>query len=139
MPLGVVWWVVAILLGLVAIGIIIALTYLVKEIAGLFTHKPISEEIKATWDKETLISVIGDFEAKLIDEEKLPGPPTPPEELETKSEDELRIYTDELAEMIVPPPVEGLGLALAAAAVLGLGALALGAYAVSQPKEAKKK
>ncbi|MBA7681864.1 hypothetical protein ES703_90206 [subsurface metagenome] len=106
-------------------------TWAIKTIVGTFTHKPISEEIKLAWSKETLIKVIYDFEMKLE------RSPTPPEELEEWSEEELRVYTNELA-AVVAPPAEGLGLAIVAAGVLGLGALAVGAYALSRPKKAVK-
>jgi hypothetical protein len=130
MSLGIAWWAIAIIAAL-AIILIIVITWSIKTIVSSFTHKPISEEIKATWSKDTLIKVIGDFETKLE------RTPTPPEELEKKSEDELRKYCDELASAIAPAP-GGLGLAIAAAGVLGLGALALGAYAMSRPRETGK-
>jgi len=128
--LGIAWWAIAILAAL-AIILIIVITWSIKTIVSSFTHKPISEEVKAAWSKETLIKVIGDFETKLE------RTPTPPEELEKKSEDELRKYCDELASAIAPAP-GGLGLAIAAAGVLGLGALALGAYAMSQPRKTER-
>ena len=130
MSLGIAWWAIAILAAL-AIILIIVITWSIKTVVSSFTHKPISEEIKKTWTNPTLFKVIGDFEAKLE------RTPTPPEELEKKSEDELRKYCDELASAIAPAP-GGLGLAIAAAGVLGLGALALGAYAMSQPRKTER-
>lgn len=130
MSLGIAWWAIAILAAL-AIILIIVITWSIKTIMSSFTHKPISEEVKAAWSKETLIKVIGDFETKLK------RTPTPPEELEKKTDQELRDYCNELAKAIAPP-AEGLGLAIAAAGVLGLGALALGAYAMSRPREIEK-
>jgi hypothetical protein len=130
MSLGIAWWAIAILAAL-AIILIIVITWSIKTIMSSFTHKPISEEVKAAWSKETLIKVIGDFETKLK------RTPTPPEELEKKTDQELRDYCNELAKAIAPP-AEGLGLAIAAAGVLGLGALALGAYAMSRPRETEK-
>jgi len=130
MSLGIAWWAIAIIAAL-AIILIIVITWSIKTIVSSFTHKPISEEIKATWSKDTLIKVIGDFETKLE------RTPTPPEELEKKTDQELRDYTNELASVIAPAP-GGLGLAIAAAGVLGLGALALGAYAMSRPRETGK-
>ncbi|MBA7699730.1 hypothetical protein ES703_108429 [subsurface metagenome] len=80
--------------------------------------------------RETLISLIGDFE------EKLELTPTPSEELEEKSDQELRDYCDELAEKVVPPvPDEWLPLILIGVlGVGGLGAVAV-AYALTKPKE----
>lgn len=135
--IGIAWWAVAILIVL-GIILIIVITYAVKEIAGLFTHKALSEEIKATWSRETLISVIGDFEEKLIAEEKLPGPPTPPEELEKMSDEELRDYTNELAKMVVPPPKPIPWELLAILAILGAGGVAV-AYVMSKPEELEER
>jgi len=132
MSLGIAWWAIAILAAL-AIILIIVITWAIKTIVSAFTHKPLSEEIKKAWSRETLIKVIGDFETKLE------RTPTPPEELEKKSDDELRTYCDELASAIAPAaPGMGLAVAIAAAGVLGLGALALGAYAMSRPRETEK-
>lgn len=119
--LGIAWWAIAILAAL-AIALIIVITWLLKTIVSSFTHKTLSEEIKKTWSRETLISVIGDFE------EKLKRTPTPPEDLEKKSDDELRTYCDQLAETIAPAP--GLGLVIAAVGVLG--ALTLVGFAMAK-------
>jgi len=128
MSLGIAWWAIAILAAL-AIILIIVLTWAIKTVAALFTHKALSEEIKATWSRESLISVIGDFETKLE------RTPTPTEDLDKKTDQELRDYCNELASAIVPP-TEGLGLALAIAGVgiLGLGALGLAAYSMGKPE-----
>lgn len=84
--------------AVLAILFIIAITFLVKTIHTLFfEHKPLSDEIKKTWDKETLIAVIGDFEAKLD------LSPTSAEELESMSSGGLREYCDQLAEIVAPP------------------------------------
>lgn len=125
MPLGITWWAVAILAAL-AIALILVITWAAKQIAGIFVHKPISEKIKLTWSSATLISAIGDFEAKLE------RTPTPAEELEKMSDEELRVYCDQLAEVIAPPEAEfpwaivalvgGIAvLGVAAAAALGAG------------------
>lgn len=128
MSLGIAWWAIAILAAL-AIILIIAITWSIKTIISAFTRKPISEEIKKAWSRETLISATNDFEVVLERE------PTPPEEFEGKSDQELRDYCDELAEEIAPP-IEGAGLALAlaAAAVLGMGGLALVGMAMGKPE-----
>ena len=132
MSLGIAWWAIAILAAL-AIILIIVITWAIKTIVSSFTHKALSEEIKATWSRESLISVIGDFETKLE------RTPTPTEDLDKKTDQELRDYCNELASAIVPP-TEGLGLALAIAGVgiLGLGALGLAAYSMGKHTEKKR-
>ena len=132
MSLGAWWLGPAIILALVGI-IIIATPWAIKTIMTLFKRNPALEDVKPGWKKETLILTIQDSE------EYWERPLTPVETLEAMSEEELREYLDKIAEEEVKPPDGGLGLAIAAAAVLGLGALALGAYAVSRPTEAKKK
>ena len=130
MPLAIAWWVafIIVVIGLIAL-IIVTYTFIIKPLT--YKHKPISEEIKATWSRDSLISVIGDFE------QELERTPTPPEELEKKTDQELRDYCDELAEAIVPPEGAGLGLAIAAAGILGLGALAVMAMGMGKPEEQK--
>jgi len=127
MTLGIAWWAAAILAALAIIGIIV-LTWAIKTIVSSFTRKPLTEEVKKAWTRETLIKVINDFEVKLE------RTPTPPEQLEKKSDQELRDYCNELAKAVAPP-VQGLGLAIAAAGVLGLGALTLMAFAMAKPGE----
>jgi len=83
--------------ALAAIGIIIALTVFSDHVYRFFKHEPLSEEIKLTWSRETLISVIGDFE------EKLDITPKTPEELAAMSDEKLRTYCNEMAEVIAPP------------------------------------
>jgi len=129
-PLGIAWWAIAIL-AVLAIVLIIVITWAAKEIAGLFKRKPGLEDVKPAWTKDTLIKTIQDAE------EYWERTPTPVETLEAMSEEELREHLDTIAEEEVAP-APGLGLAVAAIGVLGLGALALGAYAMSQPKPAKK-
>ena len=132
MSLGIAWWAVAILAAL-AIALIIVITWAAKEIAGLFKRKPGLEEVKPAWKKETLILTIQDAE------EYWERPATPVETLEEMSEEELREYLDQIAEEEVAPEEGiGLGLAIVAAGVLGVGALAVGAYALSRPKKAGK-
>ncbi len=127
--IGIAIWAV-IILAVLAIALIIIITWAIKTVVSAFTHKPISEEIKKAWSRETLISAINDFE------EKLERTPTPPEELEEKSDQELRDYCDELAEEVAPPPSIGaLGIALAAVGVVGLGGLGLVAAFAGRPME----
>jgi hypothetical protein len=132
MPLGVVWWV-AMILVIIALIILIVVTYtfIIKPLT--YKHKAIDEKVKAAWSRETLISAIHDFEAKLK------RTPTPDADLEKKSDQELRDYCNELAEAVAPGAGAGTGLALAAVGILGLGALGVGAYAMSQPKEKPEK
>jgi len=108
----------AILIACLAIAaLIIVITWALKTIVGTFTHQALSEEIKKTWSRESLISVIGDFEAKL---EKTP---TPTEDLEKKSDQELRDYCNSLAKEIVPPVGVGLPLAIAGIGLAAVGLL----------------
>jgi len=132
MSLGVWWLGPAILLALAIILTVIVATLVIKPILAAFKRNPALKDVKPGWKKETLILTIQDSE------EYWKRTPTPVETLQGMSEEELREYLDKIAEEEVPP-VEGLGLAIAAAGVLGLGALALGAYAMSQPRETKKK
>ncbi len=131
MSLGLVWWAAILVVAFAIIAVIIVATLATKTIVGLFKRKPGLEDVKVGWGKETLIKTIQDSE------EYWERTPTPIETLEEMSETDLRHLLNEIAEEEVVPPVEGLGLAIAAAAVLGLGALALGAYALGRPKEAK--
>ena len=131
MALGIAWWALAILAAL-AIILIIVITWSIKTIVSTFTHKPISEEIKAAWSRDTLISVIHDFETKLK------RTPTPDADLQAKTDQELRSYCDELASAVAPSAgAAGLGLALVAAAIVGIGGLALVGMAMGKPKEKK--
>ncbi|MBA7685869.1 hypothetical protein ES703_94298 [subsurface metagenome] len=120
----------AILIAALAIALLIAvITWSIKTIVETFTHKPLSPEIKEPWSRETLISVINDLEVKLE------RTPTPTEELEEKSDQELRDYCDQLAEAIVPPEISPWAIA---ALVGGLGVLGVGAaaaFAMAKPKE----
>jgi len=121
---GIAWWAVAILAAL-AIILIIVITWAVKTIADTFKHKPLSEKIKAAWSKETLIGAINDFEAKLE------RTPTPPEELEKKSDQELRDYCNQLAGEIVPPGIPWWPIAVGA----GVVALGVGIAAATRKRE----
>jgi len=107
-----------ILIAAFALAFLVAvITWSIKTIARTFKHEPISEEIKLTWSRETLISAIQDFEAYLG------RSPTPVEELAPMSDQQLRDYCDELAEVIVPPGVSWLPwLAVGGIALVGVGA-----------------
>ncbi|GAJ08294.1 unnamed protein product, partial [marine sediment metagenome] len=123
-------WAAVIIIVLIILGIIV-LTWSITKIYELFFKPaPLSEEIKEAWSRETLIGAINDFEVKLE------RTPTPPEELEGKSDEELRDYCDQLVEEVVPPEVSWLPLAvLGGLGVLGVGGVAV-AYAMSKkPKE----
>jgi hypothetical protein len=132
MSLGIAWWAVAILAAL-AIALIIVITWAAKEIAGLFNHKPDLEQVKPAWTKEALILTIQDAE------EYWERTPTPVETLEGMSEEELRELLDQIAEEEIPPTEgAGLGLAIVAAGLLGIGALALVGMSMTKKKEPAK-
>lgn len=134
---GIAFWVAILLVILGLIGLIVAATWAWKQTLGKYEHKALSEEIKATWSRATLIRIIGDFETKLIEAGKIPGPPTPPEELEKMSDEELREYCDQLAEWIVPPPSPW-GIVALVGGVGILGVVAAAAFAMAKPKEAAR-
>ncbi|GAH58799.1 unnamed protein product, partial [marine sediment metagenome] len=117
-----------IIFGVLAILFIVAIYFTIKLIDEVFfKRKPISEKIKKTWSKPTLIGAINDFEIELE------LTPTPPAELEGMSEQELRDYCDMLAEEIAPPGVDWLPWAIGA----GVGVLAVGTVAVLAAKKKK--
>ena len=118
---GIALWALIIIAALAIIAVIVAITLSVKTIVRLFTRKPLSEEIKITWSRGTLITIIGDFE------EKQERPPTPPEPLEAMSDQELRDYCDQMAEAIVPPEVDWVALAVVGGIAL-LGACAVAVF-----------
>lgn len=114
--IGIAWWGVAILAALAIIAII-AITWSIKTIAGVFKRKPGLEDVKPGWKKETLILTIQDSE------EYWKRTPTSIETLKEMSEPELRDYLDEMAEEEMP---KGIGWGtIAIIGALGLGALAL--------------
>jgi len=103
-----------------ALGIAIAvaiITWSVKKLVESFQHKTLSEKIKLTWSRETLIGATQDFEVYLN------RSPTPVAELEQMSDQGLRDYCDELAEVIVPPGVVSWlpWLAIGGVALVGVG------------------
>ncbi|MBA7572747.1 hypothetical protein ES708_14533 [subsurface metagenome] len=132
---GIAPWLAIILVCLAIIAVIIVATLAFDHWMEKFKHKPISEEIKKVWSRETLISAINDFVVKL-EETKPEFTPKPPEEIEAMSDDELRDYCDQLAEWIVPPVPDLLPLlVLGGLGVLGVGGVAV-VYAMSKkPKE----
>lgn len=114
---GIPIWVI-ILIAALAIALLIAvITWSIQTITETFTHKPLSPAIKEAWSRETLISTINDFEIKLV------RTPTPAEELEKMSDEELREYCDGLAEEIAPPEVSWWPLVI----IGGVGVLGVGA------------
>lgn len=117
MPIGIVWWAVAILAAL-AIALIIIITWAAKEIAGLFRQKPGLEDVKPAWHKGTLILTIQDAE------EYWERPLTPADTLEAMTEEELREYLDAIAEEEVAPEVSSWAVLVAVGVlgVLGVGA-----------------
>ena len=125
MPIGIVWWAVAIL-AVLAIALIIVLTWAAKEIAGLFKRNPALEDVKPGWSKETLIMTIHDSE------EYWERTPTPDETLQAMSEEELREYLDEMAEAEIPPETAWWPIAVG----VGVAAIGIGvAMAMRKDKE----
>jgi len=124
---GIALWITVIIFALAIIAVIVALTLAFNIVMDRFEHKPISEKIKKTWSKPTLIGAINDFEIELN------LTPTPPSELEGMSEQELRDYCDMLAEEIAPPGVSWLPWAIGA----GVGILGIGAVAVLAARKKK--
>ena len=115
---GIPIWIIIVILALAVTALLLVLTWAIETITKSFTHKPLSEEIKKTWSRETLISAIRDFETKLE------HTPMPIEELNGMEDQELRDYCDHMAEEIVPAPEAS----LVALAVLG-GLVVVGAGA----------
>ena len=124
---GIALWITVIIFALAIIAVIVALTLAFNIVMDRFEHKPISEKIKKTWSKPTLIGAINDFEIELN------LTPTPPSELEGMSEQELRDYCDMLAEEIAPPGVDWMPWAIGA----GVGILGIGAVAVLAARKKK--
>jgi len=108
----------AIIIIVLAIIGIVVLTWSVLTIIKQFKHQALSEALKKTWSRETLISVIGDFEKKLN------RTPTPSDQLQGMGDQQLRDYCDEMAVVIAPPGgVSWLPwIAIGAVAVVGVGA-----------------
>jgi len=131
---GIVWWV-AIILVILALCLLVVLTYyfIIKPLT--YKHKGISPELKEPMSRETLLTLAHDYEVKL-EETKPEFTPTPPEEVEAMSDDELRDYCDLMAEWIAPAK-EGIPWELIAilggVAVLGVGAAV--AVTAGKPKE----
>lgn len=114
----------AVILAALILAIIIALTWSIKTIVGLFTRKPALEDVKVGWGKETLIKTIQDSE------EYWKRTPTPVDTLDGMSEVELRDYLDKIATEEMP---KGIGWGTVAI----LGALGLGALALATRKRKK--
>lgn len=129
MPLGLVWWAAILVVAFAIIAVIIVATLATKTIVELFNRNPALKDAKPAWGKETLVSAIQDAE------EYWEHTPTSPEELDGKSEEELRVLLDEIVEREVPPADEvpwGLIAAVAGIGILGAGAAVVFA---AKPKE----
>ena len=113
------------IIGLFAILFVITRIY-----EMFFKPAPLSEELKKTMSRETLILMANDFE------EFLERPITPVEELDKKSDQELRDYCDQLAVVIVPGAPVSKWWLLGAAAVAVAG-IATYAYYAKGKKEVK--
>ncbi|MBA7686034.1 hypothetical protein ES703_94468 [subsurface metagenome] len=119
-PVGIPLWATILIIALSIALLIVVITWSIDTITKSFTHKPINEEIKKAMSPETLIRLIGDLEVKLE------HPLTPVGELEQMSDEELRVYCDSLAEVIVPPVPSWLPWAIiGGVVVVGGGAAAL--------------
>ncbi|GAI21417.1 unnamed protein product, partial [marine sediment metagenome] len=101
-----------IIIGVLAVLFIIAIYFTIKVIDEVFfKRKPLDEETKGTFSRETLTAMILDLE-----------PETPPETLEGKSDQELRDLVNRLLAEVAPP-VSWWPLAiLAGVVVVGAGA-----------------
>ncbi len=118
-PVGIALWATILIIALSIALLIVVITWSIDTITKSFTHKPINEEIKKAMSPETLIRLIGDLEVKL----ELPLTPT--EELEQMSDEELRVYCDNLADVIVPPAVAWLPLAIVGGVIVVGGGAAI--------------
>ena len=121
--IGIGFWVQFIIFILGLIGVmIVASHFIIKPLT--YKHKGLTPALKEPMSRDTLIGLINDFEVKLIEEGKIPGPPTPPEELEEMSDQGLRDYCDQLAETIAPtePEFPWPWVIIGGVAVLGVGA-----------------
>ncbi|GAI67430.1 unnamed protein product, partial [marine sediment metagenome] len=101
-----------IIIGVLAVLFIVAIYFTIKVIDEVFfKRKPLDEETKGTFSRETLTAMILDLE-----------PETPPETLEGKSDQELRDLVNRLLAEVAPP-VSWWPLAiLAGVVVVGAGA-----------------
>ncbi|MBA7697337.1 hypothetical protein ES703_106002 [subsurface metagenome] len=110
-------WLAIILVCLAIIALIVVATLMWERFQRTFKKKPGLHEVKQAWGKEALILDIQDAE------EYWERTPTPPEELEGKSEEELRDLLDQIAEEELPPVTDMWPLLLLG----GLGVLGVGA------------
>jgi len=108
----------AIILAVLIIVGIIVLTWGIVTVVRSFKHQGLSETLKKTMSRETLISMVGDFEKKLH------RTPTPPEELDAKTHQQLRTYCDEMANAIAPPGFNWMPWVLGGVGVLAVGGIA---------------
>lgn len=132
MSLGLAWWAAILVVAFAIIAVIIVATLAIKTIVALFKRKPELDKVKVGWKKETLILTIQDSE------EYWERTPTPIETLAGMSEDDLRHLLNKIVEEEVPTGGMGLGLVVAGAGVLGLGALAVMAMSMGKKPESKR-
>ena len=112
-----------IIIGVLAVLFIVAIYFTIRVIDEVFfKRKPLDEETKKTFARETLTAMILDLE-----------PETPPETLEGKSDQELRDLLNRLLAEVAPP-VEWWPLAIVAGVVV-VGAGAVIALSAAKPKE----
>lgn len=119
MTTGIAWWAAAIL-AVLAIILILVITWSAKQLAGIFKRYPDLEDVKPGWGKETLMLTIRDSE------EYWERTLTPTKTLEGMSEAELRELLDKIAEEEVPLGINWLPWVIAG----GVGVLGIGAVAV---------
>ncbi|GAH18471.1 unnamed protein product, partial [marine sediment metagenome] len=110
-----------IIIGVLAILFIVAITFAIKTIdAVFFKRKPLDEETKATFSRETLTAMILDL-----------APATPPETLEGMSDQELRDLLNRILAEVAPPVswwpfivlaiIGGVGVTVAVAIISPIG------------------
>lgn len=120
--------------SLIVIGIVIVGWVIENLITAIdqafFNKKPGLEEVKPAWSRETLNKTINDTE------DYLDRPLTPIETLEEMSDEELRVYLDQLGEEVAPP--KEISPWAIVALVGGVGVLGVGAavaFAMAKPTE----
>ena len=124
--IGIPIWVIIIIAALAAVAVIVAVTLAIKTIAALFSHKPDLEAAKQGWTKDTLILTIHDSE------EYWERPITPTDTLQAMTEEEVREYLDDIAEVEIPPETAWWPIAVG----VGVAAVGIG-IAMATKKENK--
>ncbi|GAI82878.1 unnamed protein product, partial [marine sediment metagenome] len=126
---GAIGWVIPwplVIKGALIIAALVLVYFIVKAVTSVFVkHKPLSEEVKKQWSRETLVGMIMDLR-----------PAYSQEQLEGASDQELRDILNEVYEEEVPPAgipwwkwaiIGGLGIAG--------GSVAISAIALIKPRK----